>query len=177
VTAQVFENANVDSFVRSNTLKLALVGFIVTKISLAVFTLGFGIVSWHSLLAFFNSEKLPEALSQMGLAPEETVGLVLKLTLPPLGYAVLTAVFPFLGAWIYLSTPQNKSTALGLGTAAAFMIMNMIPSLIGGFGAFEAFDGMASAIAIILGLTAETLYTFFVMGIGYNLAKAFKLRP
>ncbi|MGZ3297668.1 MAG: hypothetical protein ACXU8O_01525 [Asticcacaulis sp.] len=96
----------------------------------------------------------------------------------PLVLALLAATSPLLGAWIQSHTAKNRHGAIGWGASFLFALAN---SLIGLFQSHDAAKamGLDASIGIggfVLGCAIVWLFTLLFMGIGYNLAKLFKVR-
>ena len=100
---------------------------------------------------------------------------LLGLTLAPLVYAVLAAIAPLVGWWIYSRIETPSQYAVGWGSSALFAFTYVLIGLFNQAGAARMGLTMG-LLSTVLGTALIVVYTMFFMGIGFNIAKIFKLK-
>ena len=97
----------------------------------------------------------------------QAVGMILSLALVPLTFALLFVLSPLVGWWIYSRVEPARQNLVGWGAVGFYLLGDTILSL---------FTGIYSVMALAAGALIVGLYTMFWMGIGFNLAKLFRIK-
>ncbi len=92
---------------------------------------------------------------------------ILGLALVPLTFALLFVLAPMVGWWIYSRVDPAKHNLVGWGAVGFYLLGDTILSV---------FTGIYSLMALAAGALIVGLYAMFWMGIGYNLAKLFRIK-
>ena len=93
--------------------------------------------------------------------------MILGLSLVPLTFALLFVLAPLVGWWVYSRVEPARHNAVGWGAVGFYLLGDIVLSL---------FTGIFSVPALIAGAVIVGLYTMFWMGIGFNLAKLFRIK-
>jgi len=143
-------------------VKVAAVMFVLTK--LADFAYGF----------FFGAFAIPELNSVLQAAHvDQALALesnLLQVTMAPLSYALLTAISPLVGWWVYSRVDTGGQAKVMWGSAALYTVM----ALALGLGLSGAM--IANPVLLLLGVAILVLYTVFFMGLGFIPAQLFKIK-
>lgn len=91
---------------------------------------------------------------------------LLGMTLAPLAYAILAALSPLIGWWIYSRVDKPQQSAVGWGSASLFAFTYVGIGLLNA-GAMARLGMAMSAISTILGLAIIILYVMLFMTIGF----------
>ena len=142
--------------------KVAAVMFVLTQA--AGFTYG----------AFFGLFSLPELNSYLQAAHVDQAYAIearlLQSTFAPLAYALLTAISPLVGWWVYSRVETGGQAAVMWGGAALYTVAAMAL----GFGLSGAM--IANPITLVLGMAILIVYSVFFMGLGFIPAQLFKAK-
>lgn len=92
---------------------------------------------------------------------------ILGLALVPLTFALLFVLAPMVGWWIYSRVEPARHNLVGWGAVGFYLLGDTILSV---------FTGIYSVVALGAGALIVGLYTMFWMGIGFNLAKLFRIK-
>ncbi len=124
--------------------------------------------AYGAFWGLFVSKSLEDMLGVWRVADYATaLNQLFGLSLTPLPFAILFVLAPLVGWWIYSRIAPPQQNAVGWSAAAIYCAADSILSLLtGGF----------SIISLIIGSVIVLLYTMFCMGIGFNIAKLFKLK-
>lgn len=97
----------------------------------------------------------------------QAVTAILGLSLVPLTFALLFVLAPLVGWWVYSRVEPARHNLVGWGAVGFYLLGDTILSL---------FTGVFSVAALAAGALIVGLYTMFWMGIGFNLAKLFRMK-
>ena len=143
-------------------VKVAAVMFVLTKVAGIAYAFFFGAFAMPQLNAVLQAAHIDQALALEG-------GL-LQITMVPLGYALLTAISPLVGWWVYSRVDTGGQAKVMWGSAALYTVM----ALALGLGLSGAM--IANPVLLLLGVAILVLYTVFFMGLGFIPAQLFKIK-
>ncbi len=150
----------------SQIFSVGVVLLIAVKLSAAIYGAFFGAYSMPvivGVLSALNASDITGAFNK-----------IMTASLVPLTFSLVAAVCPFIGAWIYAGIATSRQTLVGWGGALLYVLLDAVISLV-------MHDTLAqmgvdlSPGALLLGAAILLLLAMFFMGIGFNLAKLFKL--
>ena len=144
------------------TLKATAVLFVLTKVGVIAYSFFFGVFSVPQLNVLLQATHIDQ-----GLAFEMQL---LQATYPALGIALITAIAPLIGWWVYSRVETGGQAGVMWGVAT----LNSVISLALGVGFSGAM--VANPLALLLGLAIVVLYTVFFMGLGFIPAQLFKAK-
>jgi hypothetical protein len=143
-------------------LKVAVVMFVLTKAAGMAYEFFFGMFAATELTPILQAAHIDAAFAfEMQL---------LQVTLAPVGYAIMTAMSPLVGWWIYSRIDTGGQAAVMWGAAA----LNAVASIALGIGLSGAM--VANPLALVLGMAIMVVYTVFFMGLGFIPAQLFKVK-
>lgn len=96
---------------------------------------------------------------------------MLQMTLAPLAYAILAAISPLVGWWVYSRVETGGQASVMWGGATLFAVLYV--------GVGLALGGMlmtVNAFQLVLGLLILVVYVVFFMGLGFVPAQVLKLK-
>ncbi len=140
------------------SLKIALVLLVLVELAAVVFAFFYGLLGHREVQLLLASAQVADAI--------DMENRLLGITMAPLAYAILAALSPLVGWWIYSRVDKPQQNAAGWGGASIFAALYV---LIGMFNAGTmARLGLAmSAISTILGLAIIILFVMLFMTIGF----------
>jgi len=97
-------------------------------------------------------------------------GRLLQVTIAPLVYALLTAISPLVGWWIYSRVDTGGQAKVMWGAAALYAIVSVA------FGMGLSGAMVANPLELLLGLAIIVVYIVFFMGLGFIPAQLFKAK-
>lgn len=162
VAAKALPNATYGTIV-----KVAMVLLVIVELA------GYIYVAFYSLLARDAVETLLVSAQFSDVIAIENS--LLGLTLAPFTYGLLAAIGPLVGWWIYSRVDKPQQSVVGWGSAALFALSYVLIGLIVQ-GALGRLTAVFDLVATVIGLALIVVYTVFFMGIGFNIAKLFKLK-
>jgi len=143
-------------------LKVAAVMFVLTKAAGFAYGFFFGVFAATELTPILQAAHIDAAFAfEMQL---------LQVTLAPMGYAVMTAISPLVGWWIYSRVETGGQATVMWGAAT----LNAVCSIALGIGLSGAM--IANPAALVLGMAIMVVYTVFFMGLGFIPAQLFKVK-
>ncbi len=124
--------------------------------------------------AFFGLFAMPELNGLLQAAHVDAVYAIenrlLQSTIAPLAYALLTAISPLVGWWVYSRVETGGQAAVMWGGATLYGVV----SIALGMGLSGAM--VANPLALLLGLAIMVVYSVFFMGVGFIPAQLFKAK-
>ena len=148
-------------------VKVALVLFVLSQAAGAAYAFFFGLFAMPQLNGILQAAHVDAALA--------LEGQLLQVTLAPLAYALLTAISPLVGWWIYSRVDKPQQSMVGWGSATLFAVSYVLIGLVVQ-GALGRLTAVFDVLATVIGLALIVVYTVFFMGIGFNIAKLFRLK-
>ncbi len=142
--------------------KVAAVLFVLTQVSEFAYGAFFGLFAMPELNSIVQAAHIDAAFA--------LEARVLQVTIAPLVYALLTAISPLAGWWIYSRVDTGAQAKVMWGAAA----LNAVASAALGIGLSGAM--IANLGLLLLGLAILTVYTVFFMGLGFIPAQLFKAK-
>ncbi len=146
--------------------RVGILLFIMVTVASYVFRLFFSLMASGEVEAM-----LVEAHFNDVLAIENRL---LGLTMGPAIYGVLAAICPLIGWWIQARVEKPAQGAVGWGGAALFALIYVLVGLTAA-GVILRLGDLWLLAATVTGTALIVVYTVFFMGIGFNIAKIFKL--
>ena len=143
-------------------VKVAAVMFVLTKLAGIAYVFFFGAFVVPQLTTVLQAAHVDQAVAFEG-------GL-LQITMVPLSYALLAAISPLVGWWVYSRVDTGGQAAVMWGAAA----LQTLASVALGIGLTGAM--IASPLLLLLGVAILILYTVFFMGLGFIPAQLFKVK-
>jgi hypothetical protein len=147
-------------FAAVTAMKVALFYLVVMKFAQAVFFFFWGKFSIEPLLEMVGKWHIDNY--------REALGSIYSLSVAPLDFALLTILAPLVGWWIYSRVEPAKQTLVGWLAAVLYVVADA-----GILVLTTPFDPVS--VSLVSGLIALA-YIMFMMGIGFNVAKLFRLR-
>ncbi|HWB97504.1 MAG TPA: hypothetical protein VG672_12395, partial [Bryobacteraceae bacterium] len=98
----------------------------------------------------------------------EALGSIYSLSVAPLDFALLTILAPLVGWWVYSRVEPAKQTLVGWLAAVLYVVSDATILVV-----TTTFDPLS--VSLVSGVIA-LVYIMFCMGIGFNIAKLFRLR-
>ena len=148
-------------------LKLGVFLFALTRVAGFVFGAWWGL----SALPFLRDMLQTAHLANL----EATIDRVMGATLLPLNMAVLSVLTPLFGWWIYSRVPEAQQNGAGWYGALIFAACDASLTIV--FSGLQAALGyQISLIGLGIGEAIVILWSMFFMGIGFNIAKLFKIK-
>ena len=162
----------VKSTVRTNStwgaiIKVALVFLVLTELAAFMYGLFFVMLARMPLHAMVADANITNAL--------EFENRLLGLTLAPLAYAILAALSPLVGWWIYSRVDKPQQNAVGWGGASLFAVTYILIGMMNA-GIMARMGMVMSALSTIVGLAIIIFYVMFFMTIGFVTASIFKAK-
>ncbi len=154
------------SVVYGQIARVGLLLFVMVTVSSYIFRLFFGLLASGDIEAM-----LVEARFNDVLAIEDRL---IGLTMAPAVYGILAAISPLIGWWIHARVEKPAQAAVGWGGAAVFAVIYVLVGLTVAGLVVRLVDPWVLA-GTVVGLALIIVYTVFCMGIGFNIAKLFKL--
>ena len=148
-------------------LRVGLLLFVMVTVSSYIFRLFFGLLASGDIEAM-----LVEARFNDVLAIEDRL---LGLTMAPAVYGVLAAISPLIGWWIYARVEKPAQGAVGWGGAAVFALIYVLVGLMA-FGLVTRLADPWVLAGTVTGVALIVVYTVLCMGVGFNIARFFKLK-
>ncbi len=143
-------------------VKVALVLFVLSQAAGFAYGLFFGLLALPQLNGILQAAHVDAALA--------LEGQLLQVTFAPLTYALLTAISPLVGWWVYSRVDTGGQAKVMWGSAALYTVV----SLAFGMGLSGAM--IANPLALVLGLAIMVVYIVFFMGLGFVPAQLFKAK-
>ena len=144
-------------------VKVAAVLFVLCQLAGLAYGFFFGVFSMGHLTDLLVSAHVSDVF-----AMENSM---LQMTFAPLAYAILTAVSPLVGWWIYSRIDTGGQAKVMWGSAALFAVAYVSIGLVLGGAVMTV-----NPLQLVLGLMILTVYVVFFMGIGFVPAQIFKLK-
>lgn len=146
--------------------RVGILLFVMVMVASYVFRFFFGLMASGEVEAM-----LVEARFNDVLAIENRL---LGLTMGPAIYGVLAAISPLIGWWIHARVDKPAQGAVGWGGAGLFAVIYVLVGLTAAGVILQLADLWVLA-ATLTGTALIVVYTVFFMGIGFNIAKIFRL--
>jgi hypothetical protein len=143
-------------------LKVAAVMFVLTQVAGFAYGAFFGMFSLPELNGILQAAHVDSALA--------LEGQFLQSTFAPLAYALLTAISPLVGWWIYSRVETGAQAGVMWGSAALYAIVSIA------FGMGLSGAMVANPLALVLGVAIMIVYSVFFMGLGFIPAQLFKAK-
>lgn len=149
-----------------------------TALRVSLFMYAMLLISSTVYKFFWNAFSLDAVLAMLGEWRVEQYQIAVltlqNLSLVPLTYAILVVLAPLVGWWIYSRIEPAQQTRLGWIVALLFAGYDILVSLVklGLVGIFWH----PALIWMAIGQIIVVLFTMFFMGIGFNLAKLFRVQ-
>ncbi|MGZ3297669.1 MAG: hypothetical protein ACXU8U_11465 [Asticcacaulis sp.] len=143
-------------------VKVALVMFVLVQASAFAYGVFFGVFSLGPLTALMQEYHVDQALA--------LEGRFLQLTFAPLTYALLTALSPLVGWWVYSRVETGAQAKVMWGGAALFAVLSIVFNM--------ALTGamVANPLLLLLGILILVFYIVFFMGLGFIPAQLLKFK-
>ncbi|HVZ30137.1 MAG TPA: hypothetical protein VG839_07060 [Asticcacaulis sp.] len=141
-------------------MKVALFYLVVMKFAQAVFFFFWGKFSIEPLLEMIGKWHIDNY--------REALGSIYSLSVAPLDFALLTILAPLVGWWVYSRVEPAKQTLVGWLAAVLYVVSDATILVV-----TTTFDPLS--VSLVSGVIA-LVYIMFCMGIGFNIAKLFRLR-
>lgn len=143
-------------------VKVAAVLFVLTRVASFAYGFFFGAFSLPQLTGILQAAHVDAAYAfEMQL---------LHMTLAPLMYALLTALAPLVGWWVYSRVETGGQATVMWGSATLFTVVAIALGL-GLSGAM-----IANPLALLLGVAIMVVYIVFFMGLGFIPAQLLKAK-
>lgn len=140
--------------------KVALFYLVVMKVAQAVFFFFWGNFSIEPLLDMIGRWHINDY--------KGALGSIYSLSVLPLDFALLTILAPLVGWWIYSRVEPAKQMLVGWLAAILYVVADA-----GIVVVTTPFDlGAISLVSAVIAL----MFIMFMMGLGFNIAKLFRLR-
>lgn len=124
--------------------------------------------------AFFGLFALPELNSFLQAAHVDAAYAIeahlLQSTFAPLAYALLTAISPLVGWWVYSRVETGGQATVMWGGASLYTVVSMA------FGMGLSGAMVANPLALLLGMAIMVVYSVLFMGLGFIPAQLFKAK-
>lgn len=166
------ETASVKSAIKTGTawpaiIKVALTLLVLVELAAFMYGLFFAMLAAAPLQSMIADAQISNAI--------DFENRLLGLTLAPLAYAILAAIAPLVGWWIYSRVDKPQQDAVGWGGASLFAVTYV---LIGMFnaGVLARMGLVISALSTVLGLGIIILYVMLFMTAGFLTAALFKAK-
>jgi hypothetical protein len=143
-------------------VKVAAVMFVLIQVSEFAYGAFFGLFALPQINALVQAAHVDQAYA--------LEARLLQTTIAPLVYALLTALSPLVGWWIYSRVETGGQALVMWGSA----VLNTLLSVALGIGLSGAM--VANPVLLLLGVAILTVYTIFFMGLGFIPAQLFKLK-
>ncbi len=143
-------------------VKVALVMFVLTQAAAFAYGCFFAVFALPQLTGILQAAHIDGAMTL------ETQ--LLQLTFAPLAYALLTAISPLVGWWVYSRVETGGQAKVMWGAATLYAV----GSIAFGLGLSGAM--VANPLALVLGLAIMVVYSVFFMGLGFIPAQIFKAK-
>jgi hypothetical protein len=140
-------------------LKAGLFLLVMIRLSAGVYGFFWGTFSLPALDALLGTWRVAD------YAP--AVSAVLELSFLPLTAALIFVLAPLVGWWIYSRIEPAQQSAVGWSTVGFYLLID---------GLLGVLTGQYGFLFMLTGMIVVGLYTMFWMGIGYNLAKLFRIK-
>ena len=148
--------------VLGTTVKVTVVMLVLTQVaSLAYFVL-FGVFSLQALTAVLESTHT-EAVTIVE-------ALLLQMSVQPLTYALVTAIAPLVGWWVYSRVDTGGQAKVMWAVAVLHTLVSV------GLAIFLNGAVIMNVSLVVLNLVILVLYTVFFMGLGFIPAQLFKAK-
>ena len=147
-------------------VRVAVLLFVMVTVASYIFRFFYGLLARGAVEAM-----LVEAHFSDVLAIENNL---LGLTMAPAVYGVLAAISPLIGWWIHARVEKPAQSLVGWGATTLFAVVYVAIGLISA-GVIGRLAEPMILVWTLIGLALIVVYTVFFMGIGYNIAKLFRL--
>jgi len=148
-------------------VKVAFVLFVLAKLASFMYSIFFGLLSLNALHEMVTGAHIEDALA--------FENRLLGFAVVPMVYAVLAAICPLIGWWIYARVEPKDRDAVGWGSAALFGFVDILLGLMNQ-GALARMGIVMDALSTVVGLLIIILYVMLFMTIGFVTANIFKLK-
>jgi len=143
-------------------VKVAAVMLVLTQAAAFAYAFFFGVLSMPELNSFMQAAHVDGAL--------ELEARFLQATFAPLAYALLTAISPLVGWWVYSRVETGAQAKVMWGAAATYAIVSAL------FGMGLSGAMVANPLLLAVGLAIVVVYSVFFMGLGFIPAQLFKAK-
>ncbi|MEI9904320.1 MAG: hypothetical protein WDN06_10315 [Asticcacaulis sp.] len=148
-------------------VKVAMVLLVIVEVAGYIYAGFFGLLARDAIETLLAAAQFSDVL-----AIENSL---LGLTLAPFTYGLLAAIGPLIGWWIYSRIDKPQQSMVGWGSATLFAVSYVLIGLVVQ-GALGRLTAVFDVLATVIGLALIVVYTVFFMGIGFNIAKLFRLK-
>ena len=148
-------------------IKVALTFLVLVELASVMYGFFFRMLAAEPLQSMIAAAQIADAI--------DFENRLLGLTLAPLAYAILAALAPLVGWWIYSRVDKAQQTAVGWGGASLFAVTYV---LIGMFnaGVLARMGLVISALSTVLGLGIIILYVMLFMTVGFVTAAITRIK-
>ena len=143
-------------------VKVAMVMFVLSQVAAFAYGAFFGLFAMPELNSILQAAHIDQAFAL------ET--RLLQSTAAPLVYALLTAISPLVGWWIYSRVDTGGQAKVMWGAAALYGVISIA------FGMGLSGAMVANPLELLLGLMIMVVYSVFFMGLGFIPAQLLKLK-
>ncbi len=143
--------------------KVALVMFVLCQVSSLAYLFFFRLMGLNMLVPMLQDAHIDQIFA--------FENQLLQVTFSALAYALLTAISPLVGWWVYSRVDTGGQAKVMWGSAALFTVASAIFNIVLTGGAI-----ITNPVAMVLGLAILIFYIVFFMGLGFVPAQIFKLK-
>jgi hypothetical protein len=148
-------------------IKLGLFMVFLSNLSGWVYGYFYHMISIHPLTEIIQTFNLPDGV--------QIQNRLLGLSLMPVSYAVLASIAPLIGWWIYSRVDAKNCDVVGWGAAATYTASALVITYVN--RAARGQMGFASGpIEMTIGVFLMMCFLMFFLGLGFVIAKTFKLK-